>query len=394
MSKVTFFSNYLNHHQLSFCKKLVELTNNNFKFVSQKAISEKRISFGYQNISNDYDFVVKTYENDEQLQKAYQFAIDSDYVLFGSSNVDYLRERLNQNKITFKYSERMFKKDLSIIEYIKGFRRVYINHTKYRNKNLYMLCSGSYAAYDFNRFGAYKNKTYKWGYFPEFIKHDVDDLISVKKKNSIVWAGRLIDWKHPDLAIELARKLKESDFDFSMKIIGNGEMEDQLKQSIKDYGLEEKVLMMGSMHPEEVRRYMEESEIFLFTSDKQEGWGAVLNEAMNSACACIASHSIGSTGFLLKHKENGYIYKENDLDELYSAVTHYLSNDEDRIMVSKNAYKTISETWNAEVAAERFIKLNECLLNGQDTPYIDGPCSKALCIKENDMYNYLVNENR
>jgi len=194
-------------------------------------------------------------------------------------------------------------------------------------------------------------------------------------------------------AIELAKKLNENNVDFSMKIIGNGEMEDQLKQSIKDYGLEEEVLMMGSMHPEDVRKNMEESEIFLFTSDKQEGWGAVLNEAMNSACACIASHSIGSTGFLLKHKENGYIFKENSLDELYNAVTNYLSNDEDRIVVSKNAYKTISETWNAEVAAERFIKLNECLLNGQDTPYIEGPCSKALCIKEKGMYNYLVNEN-
>jgi hypothetical protein len=36
------------------------------------------------------------------------------------------------------------------------------------------------------------------------------------------------------------------------------------------------------MPPEEVRVHMEQSNIYLFTSDFGEGWGAVLNEAMNS----------------------------------------------------------------------------------------------------------------
>ena len=48
MAEVVFFSNYLNHHQLSFCEELVKLTDNNFHFVAQKAISEKRIAFGYR----------------------------------------------------------------------------------------------------------------------------------------------------------------------------------------------------------------------------------------------------------------------------------------------------------------------------------------------------------
>ena len=37
--------------------------------------------------------------------------------------------------------------------------------------------------------------------------------------------------------------------------------------------------MLGSMTPEQVREHMEESILFLFTSDFGEGWGAVLNEA-------------------------------------------------------------------------------------------------------------------
>ena len=111
MAEVVFFSNYLNHHQLSFCEEMVRLTDNNFYFVAQKAISEKRIAFGYQNITEKYPFVVKTYKSEAELKKAYDLALNADYVLFGSSNTDYIENRIKNNKITIKYSERLFKKE-------------------------------------------------------------------------------------------------------------------------------------------------------------------------------------------------------------------------------------------------------------------------------------------
>ena len=62
-------------------------------------------------------------------------------------------------------------------------------------------------------------------------------------------------------------------------------MEQQLRQMIHDKQLDDCVSMLGAMSPEKVRDYMEAADIFLFTSDFNEGWGAVLNEAMNSSCA-------------------------------------------------------------------------------------------------------------
>lgn len=389
MIKVTFFSNYLNHHQLPLCLKLNELTNGSFKFVAQKAISEKRIAFGYKNISNNYDFVVKTYESYELKKEAYKLSNESDYVLFGSSDNNYIKQRIKDNKITFKYSERLFRKNLIGLDYLKAFRRVYINHGKYKNKKLYMLCNGAYAAYDFNRFGAYINKTYKWGYFPETIAYDIDQLMG-SKDGSILWVGRFMELKHPELMIELGKRLKKDNKDFVINLIGNGELENNLKELIKRNKLQNNIHMLGAMHPEEVRKYMEKASIFLFTSNKQEGWGAVLNEAMNSGCACVSSHAIGSSGYLIKHNENGYIYKDSDFEDLYNKTLELINNKNKRESFGKNAYKTISETWNANVAAQRFIKLAQCIKNGKDTPYQDGPCSRAYPIKEADMYNYLV----
>ena len=87
---------------------------------------------------------------------------------------------------------------------------------------------------------------------------------------------------------------------------------------IREKKLEDCVHMLGAMSPDEVRKHMEQANIFLFTSDRNEGWGAVLNEAMNSGCAVVASHAIGSVPYLIKNGNNGYIY-ENE-GQLHSLV--------------------------------------------------------------------------
>ena len=114
------------------------------------------------------------------------------------------------------------------------------------------------------------------------------------------------------------------------------------------------------MTPEQVRKYMEDAQIFLFTSDRNEGWGAVLNEAMNSACAVVASHAIGATPFLIEHQKNGLIYRDGDRKDLYKNVKRLLDCPQQRMELSKQAYKTIVDEWNAENAAEKVLKLSDC----------------------------------
>ena len=139
------------------------------------------------------------------------------------------------------------------------------------------------------------------------------------------------------------------------------------------------------MKPDEVRGHMEKSEIFFFTSDRGEGWGAVLNESMNSACAVVASHAIGSVPFLIDNGENGLIYKDGDIDDLYKKIKGLLDNPEERKRLSKNAYLTMVNEWNANNAAQKFSVLSERVLNGEECIdlFESGVCSKAEVLKDN-----------
>ena len=189
---------------------------------------------------------------------------------------------------------------------------------------------------------------------------------------SILWAGRLIGWKHPDVSIELAASLKEKGYSFRMSIIGNGEMEQKLRTMIEQKDLTDCVEMLGAMSPEEVRSHMEKADIYLFTSDFNEGWGAVLNESMNSGCAVIASHAIGSVPFLIQDGENGLIYENGNQQQFEERVESVIKDSEYRKRLGVNAYESVVNEWSADIAAKRFVALSQSLLKKEPADNLFG----------------------
>lgn len=246
-----------------------------------------------------------------------------------------------------------------------------------------LLCASGYAAYDYSLTRTFRGKCYRWGYFPETKRYDIKKLIAQKNPQKILWCGRLIDWKHPELAVETAARLRNAGVDFSMDIIGSGAMESELRKQIEDHGLADRVKLLGSMPPQKTREHMERAGILLFTSDRQEGWGAVLNEAMNSGCAVVASSAAGSVPFLLKDGENGFTFS-GDASELLVKTRALLRDPALAARFGEAAYETVSTLWNAETAAKRFLSFSEYYSVEKKLPptYDGGPLSKAPVLKD------------
>lgn len=384
--KVTFFSNFLTHHQVPFCIEMQKKYGDGFRFVSTAKISQERLDLGYKDLDWNYDFVVRAYENKDNYNKAVKLATESDIVIIGSTvGDDYFEERLKQDKLTFRYRERVFKEGFWKTILNKEKRKlIYIRHLKYRNnKNVYLLCASAYGAIDFTKLRVYKNKMYKWGYFPENYKYNIDKLIEDKEKNEkkiILWVGRFIKWKHPEQAIEVGKRLKQENINAKIKMVGTGILFDDIKRKIEEENLREYIELVGPVSSEKVKNYMEEANIFLFTSDKYEGWGVVLNEALNAGCAIIANENIGSVPFMIKDKENGLIFGKPD--KIYENVKLLIEDRELRLKLSKNAYKTIDEEWNCVNAVANLQKLFDSIINKKELEVKEGPASKAEIYKK------------
>lgn len=378
--KIVFFTNFLTHHQLPFCQEMYKLYGKDFVFVSTQKINQERINLGYEDMDNKYPFVFKAYESKESLNKALCLAKECDVAIFGSTTSDiYAKERLKMDKLSFRYYARIFYKGPFSIFDFKNLKKVYNRHFKYKkNKNLYLLCSSSFAPNDFNKFGMYKNKCFKWGYFPDFKEYDVNKLLSQKEPNSILWVGRFIKQKHPEYVIKLAKKLKNEKYNFKIKMIGNGELFEKIKYLIDKNNLKNEIELIGAVPSEKVRNYMEKSQIFICTSSKEERWGVVINEAMNSACAINAYKYIGAVPFLLG-KENGLHYLS--FKEFYRKTKYLLDNKEKCNNFGQKAYKTINNFWTAKVAANNFDKMIKYIIEGKENTIKEGAGSLAQPVK-------------
>lgn len=381
--KVVFVSNYFNHHQKTFSDCMDILTKGNYTFIQTAHMPEERRKLGYEQ-KMESKYIISTCNDETEKNRSKKLIFEADVVISGSAPHEYLKKRIKAGKLVFRYAERPLKKGNEISKYLPRLLRW--NWWNPKNKPIYMLCSSAYTPIDYKKFGLFKNRTYKWGYFPEYRDYkDIDELINKKNKTSILWCGRLLDWKHPDDAIKAAILLKKDGYNFEFNIIGCGTMEEELSQIINKYGMSDCVNLLGAMSPEQVREHMEKSEIYLFTSDYQEGWGAVLNESMNSGCAVIASHAIGSVPYLIKDGYNGFVYESGNVGMLYEKMKYLIENSDKRRQLGKKAYDTIAEEWNASIAAERLINLTNHILAGEKIPdlYEKGPCSKAEIIKDN-----------
>lgn len=377
---IVFITNVMNHHQLPVADEMYSKLQNGYAFIATMPMPKELLDAGYPIYNRPY--LINAYQSKSDYQHALEKCVTADVAIIGSAPYEYVAERIKNNKLTFWYSERWFKNIRSMI-----MNPYYLWRNHYRNqfKQVYMLAASAYTAQDVNSLGLYKNKVFKWGYFTKVPKLDIEDVLTRRKENrlkrhqdvSILWVARLIGWKHPELPIFLAKRLKDDGYKFCIDMFGSGEKESYCRSLAHRLGVEDVVHFQGNRPNDEILEEMRKHDIFLFTSDKNEGWGAVLNEAMSNACAVVASDKIGAVPFLIQDGKNGLIYKSENGESLYRKVKYLIDDIDFRTRISKSAYNTISSIWSPLSATNRFIQLSEALLQKQETPFLEGPCSKA-----------------
>lgn len=330
--KIAYFSNYFNHHQKPIGDIFNEMSNIEYTFVATETIPEFRVKLGYKKISADY--VIDTTVSIDNKRKAMRLAKEADVAIFMAGGLEeYIIPRLKLNKLTFEVSERRFKRG-----YINMLSPNLIKHQIMyflygRNAPLYLLCSSAYAANEYNFLGSYVDRCFKWAYFTHvdynfsLPTYRNDDFIR------IMWCGRYIDWKHPEIPILVASKLKSFGYNFSIDMYGDGKLLKDIVELAKDNSVNDVVNFCGNHHNETILEAMRHHQIFLFTSDRNEGWGAVANESMSNGCALVGSDLIGSVPFLVEDNINGLIYRGTDIDSLTERIKYLFDNPDRKSVV-------------------------------------------------------------
>lgn len=377
--KIVFVSIALNIHQIGVADELYKLANGQYWFIETSLSVDGNQKGGNVDSSNRL-YLIKSYESLRAYQYAMQLIREADVMVYGAAPLEYLKERVKTGKLTFVNSERWLKKGLLNLLSPNLLKQQFFYHTHCHDKPYYALCSNAYAAGDYKILQSFKDKCYKWGYFTAVPKLDIVNIQKSKHSVStvkILWVARFLRLKHPERMLQLALQLRNVGANFSIDMIGVGPEYDNIATAINDMRLQEYIHLLGSMPNNKVMEAMRTHDIFCFTSDKNEGWGAVLNEAMSSGCCPVSSIETGSTPYLIKDGVNGFSFNLKKKNDFFEKVLWLIEHPEERERMSIEAYKTIRDVWSPKNAAEQLYKLCQSMLQGESYVVEDGPCSKA-----------------
>ncbi len=173
-------------------------------------------------------------------------------------------------------------------------------------------------------------------------------------------------------------------------MLGDGELEPLIRRDVESSGLSESFVFYGYTPPEKVRDVMEKCHIHLFTSNYLEGWGAVVNEGMNSGCVEVVNAQVGAAPYLIRHGVNGLVYPQDRYDRMEMLVLALFAHWEERKQMGRAAYETIRDMWNAQHAAKALLRFADGLQRGVIEAQQAGPLSIAPVTAPGKMYRAMM----
>lgn len=311
-----FWQNIISPHQIDLLSELAK--NNRVILIVQKEIDEYRAS------------------------QAWSTEVDSNIQLIISPTTRDIFNLLKRNKDSFHFFSGFFAYRLLIramliamlmrrnvyiiseaVESVsfKGklkfyFRTLLMMFLKYRIHGI--LATGKRSETYFRGLGYFKNRIYDFGYFVNVNPK----LVAAAEKNTkkLLFVGRLVQCKGINKLIAAFALLKKTDNEYTLDIIGSGELESSLKKQAKDNGLYGRgITFLHDMDRSQVLKKIEDAGILILPNTGEEGWGVVINEALLLGTPVVCTQYTGSN-VIVNTKIQGKVIDINEENSLFEAI--------------------------------------------------------------------------
>ncbi len=170
----------------------------------------------------------------------------------------------------------------------------------------------------------------------------------------ILHIGRLTYYKGQKILIEAMRHCPQA----QLFIVGKGELEIQLTQLVQNYGLQQRVKLLGFCDDAQLHALISCCDVFCLPSlERTEAFGVVLMEAMRYAKPVIAAQVQGSgMGWVVEDGKTGLLVKPNDTNSLTQAIKK-LANKQLSLQYGQAGYEKFITQFDIEQVAQKITTL-------------------------------------
>lgn len=152
--------------------------------------------------------------------------------------------------------------------------------------------------------------------------------------NRAIAVGRLVEEKGFDRLIEVWKKIQSKYPQWSLEIIGDGPLRDDIQRLINKNGLQATVTLLPAT-PQIQEKYIDAS-LLLMTS-RHEGLGMVLIEGQAYGLPCVSFDVPYGPASIITNDENGYLIPDGDIDTYASKVENLIKDVHKRKVMGEKA---------------------------------------------------------
>ena len=162
----------------------------------------------------------------------------------------------------------------------------------------------------------------------------------------IIFVGSVTDRKNPELIV---KAISEIDGEISLEIIGptpNKSYLNKLKESIHNSQHKENILLTPFTALDELIQKYSNANLFILAS-KSEGLGRVVIEAQATACPVLVSSNTGAVDLIIDN-ETGYIFENDNLNDLKDKIKNIIDNQLYSVQVGVNGKSFVTQNHTIE----------------------------------------------
>jgi glycosyltransferase involved in cell wall biosynthesis len=152
----------------------------------------------------------------------------------------------------------------------------------------------------------------------------LDALGVAPDKPVLLYASKFQRRKHPDDVLRAAAELRKRGTEFTLLMVGDGEMRNDLEQLARELHLDD-VVFAGFINQSILPTIFGVSDVFVLPSE-DEPWGLIVNEVMCAGLPIVVSDEVGCVPDLVVHGDNGFLFKAGDVAGLVDALQPLLAD--------------------------------------------------------------------
>ena len=380
-----FYTNSVSPHQLPLAQEFVrQLGENEYRYIYTTPLTERRRTIGWN--EQTAPWIMFESNADEQTRNILR---NSRVVMSGIRDMELFKRRADS--LTIYCSERWFKPWAGILRLLKPsyfiMARCFVKMLSGNDRFVYFP-TGIHAAGDMARLcGIFHgdlrclfrppqlefeqkpggriwlkypgdgkmycvDKMRMWGYFVAPSGCGRRQRTMNNKESGVVrllWVGRIIGWKCVNTLVRaVARYMERARGCVTLPpvvldIYGSGKDERRIRKKAQKYG--DTIRIHPPVSICEVRVLMQSHDIYVLPSNAVEGWGAVVNEALEEGMQVLGTYEAGSSATMLPHS---HLYHAGDVEALVELISKATTGELPKMDIG---------LWSARLAARQLFRV-------------------------------------